>query len=205
MNNKNGFAPVVLIVVVALLLIGGAAVFYKNKPVVQISSDLPAPVVVTTSTQVADTNTNPATPANPAASTMKVKIALLFDPAKDGDGERMQGCDIVALEERIVPASSMPLTAALKELFAKREPWPSTESANGSFISSQKNLFFDRAAIVNGVANVYLIGSYQMVGVCDHPRIEVQVRNTAMQFSTVKSVKIFLNGSPLVIPGESGL
>ncbi len=131
----------------------------------------------------------------------KVKIALLAGGAKDGDGERLQGCDLVVFRDISVPATTMPLTAAMRELFVKRDPWPYTESANGNFITSQ-NLTFDRAVMEGSTAKIYIKGSYVLSGVCDDPRIEVQIRNTALQFPTVKNVEIYLNGSRFVIPSQ---
>jgi len=34
-------------------------------------------------------------------------------------------------------------------------------------------------------------------GVCDEPRVQAQLRETALQFSTVDSVSIFINGIQL--------
>ena len=34
-------------------------------------------------------------------------------------------------------------------------------------------------------------------GVCDSPRFEAQIEQTALQFSTVSSVEVFINDIPL--------
>ena len=36
-----------------------------------------------------------------------------------------------------------------------------------------------------------------MAGICDEPRIESQIIETAKQFWTVKTVKVFINGKPM--------
>lgn len=139
-----------------------------------------------------------------AGQTSSVKIALLSMPNKDGDQSKMKGCDLVGLVERQIKPTTAPLNAAMNELFAKKEPWPYSESYPGNFISSQKNLYFDKATIDNGVANIYLTGSYSLSGACDDPRIETEIDATAMQFNIVKEVKIFLNNEPLKIPSLKG-
>ena len=135
----------------------------------------------------------------------KVKIALLAGPAKDEDLKRLKGCDLVGLVDRDIPPTTSPLTASMKELFTKKEVWPYTETISGNFISSQKNLFFDRATVVDGTANIYLTGYSSLGGVCDDPRIETQINETAKQFSSVKSVKIFLNDKEFNILSQKGI
>jgi hypothetical protein len=34
-------------------------------------------------------------------------------------------------------------------------------------------------------------------GVCDNPRVEAQIEETALQFATVSEVAVFVNGKPL--------
>ena len=137
-------------------------------------------------------------------NTATVKIALLSQPAKDSDYTKLQGCDLVTMVDRSITSTSMPLTASMNALFTKSDPWPYSDTYSGNFISSQKNLFFDHATVNSGVAQIYLTGNYSLAGECDDPRISTQITNTALQFSTVKSVQIFLNNSPFVIPSLKG-
>lgn len=122
----------------------------------------------------------------------KIKIALL-DPSQTLAGTEY-GCDRVVMHERSIPATTAPLTAALKELFADRKPWPPESGKVGNFIGAQPNLEFDRVSITNGVAQIYLKGQTNLAGVCDHPRFKAQLESTAKQFSTVTSVEYYLNG-----------
>ena len=68
-----------------------------------------------------------------------------------------------------------------------------------NFISStQKDLKFDSAIIENGVAKVFLSGKMNIEDKdCDEDRVIYQITETAKQFSTVKSVDIFLNGKKI--------
>ena len=50
----------------------------------------------------------------------------------------------------------------------------------------------------NGNAwTIRLTGSLLLGGTCDGPRVKAQLEQTALQFSTVKSVRYYVNGQPL--------
>jgi len=61
----------------------------------------------------------------------------------------------------------------------------------------QSNLTIEDLRIENGKASIRLAGKLLLGGVCDNPRVEAQLVETAKQFSTVKEVEIFINGKPL--------
>jgi hypothetical protein len=50
---------------------------------------------------------------------------------------------------------------------------------------------------VDGKATIKLSGSLVLNGICDNPRVEAQIEQVALQFSTVKSVQVYLNNIPL--------
>ncbi|MBC7766933.1 hypothetical protein H7Y21_02995, partial [Arenimonas sp.] len=63
-------------------------------------------------------------------------------------------------------------------------------------ISSQKELFFDNVSTENGTAKIYLLGKIgPLNGVCDDPRLRIQLEETALQFPTVQKVEFYLNGT----------
>lgn len=62
----------------------------------------------------------------------------------------------------------------------------------------QSDLHLENASIdENGLAQVYLSGSYQLGGVCDNPRFEAQLIQIALQFPQVQQVEVFINGKRL--------
>ena len=61
----------------------------------------------------------------------------------------------------------------------------------------QSDLEIENLYIQDGVAYIYLKGELLQGGTCDSPRIEEQLKATALQFSTVRDVKIFINNEPL--------
>lgn len=138
-----------------------------------------------------DSGTNTGNDDPPTFST--VNIALL-DTEQTTDGP-VRGCDKVVMVERSVTPTQAPLTAALEALFALN-----SERVSGlyHFISKTNDtLSFDRAVVDDGTAHVYLTGSLTgLAGVCDDPRARIQIEETALQFSTVDRVQIYLNGSP---------
>jgi len=127
-----------------------------------------------------------------------VQIAVLANPELfDYPNNRVHGCDVVALvPQRITPTPRV-LNAAIALLFGGIDDFGFTP---GNFIATQTDLRFVEATIQNRVATVHLAGSVgPIAGVCDVPRIETQIEQTALQFSTVDAVNIFLNGEPLQV------
>lgn len=85
-----------------------------------------------------------------------------------------------------------PLTAALNQLFALNTQAFGYYNALGS-----SNLSVAGIDIENGVATVELTGQLMLAGVCDNPRVEAQLRQTALQYHTIDDVNFFINGQPL--------
>lgn len=182
------YTKIVLIGAV-LLVIALAAAYFLYDPL------RPAPARNTESSS-ATTSEKMNTPLK----TTSVEVALLDTEGKTTGA--MQGCDrIVMIDEQIAPTQA-PLSAALKKLFSL-----SSTTVDGwyNFIAkTNSTLSFDHATIENGVASIYLTGSLSgLGGVCDDPRAAAQITQTAMQFSTVNSVRLYLNGSSTtLIPSE---
>jgi spore germination protein GerM len=61
----------------------------------------------------------------------------------------------------------------------------------------QSELRLDGVNIKDGVAIINLSGSLQIGGECDSPRVEAQIQQTALQFTTVKDVSVRINGRTL--------
>lgn len=192
--NKNLIRNIV-VAVVGLLILGGVWAAVNANRAGMIVSD-PAPTDATTSTSEVSTSTDS------SSGTSRVKVALL-----DYTGEmpgKQRGCDRVILVDRAVATTTAPLNAALRELFSIKE----TEVAGlGNFMPrTAATLSFDKVAIENGVAKVYLKGSLSgLAGVCDDPRAKIQIEETALQFPSVKSVELYLDGSRTELqPNEKG-
>lgn len=130
-------------------------------------------------------------------ATTRIKIALLNpggnlpNEVKPGD---VSGCDHVVLEERVVPQTQTPLTAALNLLLSEKTVW--TDDGDIYNYLAQGNLVLDSVSIVSGTAIVRLTGAPPpLAGVCDDPRLFIQVAQTARQFPTVQRVEVYVNGT----------
>lgn len=62
---------------------------------------------------------------------------------------------------------------------------------------ANNTIVINQATVVGGVATVELSGQIPIAGVCDEPRIIKQIEETVLQFNSVESAEISLNGSPL--------
>lgn len=146
-------------------------------------------------TTVKTEETNIITDEKGNLTAFKVAIALL-DTANIYEGKRV-ACDTVYMKELKTVPTTQTLNDALKQLFALKD-----EYVDGLFnmvARVNKTLKFDRAEIENGVAKIYLTGSFPdtpyLGGICDDPRLKTQIDETALQFPAVQSVEIYLNGA----------
>lgn len=143
-------------------------------------------------TAVAPTSEQPTATTTPTAATGTIKIALL-DYANQTNGKQ-RGCDRVVMATRTVPTTSMPLTAALQELFAINQT--SVDGYDNFIPKTKGTLSFDHATVANGTAKIYLTGSLSgLAGVCDDPRAKIQIEETALQFPSVQNVALYLNNT----------
>jgi hypothetical protein len=180
MNNKNIVIAIVAVIIVILLV---GAFLYKNSitniNIEPVGIDRPD-TVTNPGINMPPNFSQPTTTTTSTPQTITVRIALLAMPSRN------------------VPYTVATLDAAMKELFAKREPWPYTETRPGNFITSQKNLFYQKSVIENGVAKIYLTGSVgPFGGVCDDPRLKIQIEQTTLQFQIVKTVETYINNQKI--------
>lgn len=165
---------------------------------------LPAetPTAVATSTTVAARSS--ATPTVNATSTrapvpttgmMRVKLFLVAVDDGGKSGKKIGCNDSIVWAERPIPTTSAPLTAALKELLGLKEQHYGQSGLYNALY--QSNLKLAGVTITNGKATINLTGTLNLGGTCDAPRVAAQIQETALQFSTVSSVAVFLNGVPL--------
>jgi hypothetical protein len=132
--------------------------------------------------------------AQSGTTEVKVYLVALGDNGKNG---KKIGCEdsLVALTRKVSPTGS-PLKAAILELFADREPEKKETDLNlGNY---WRGMRLKSVSIKRGTAIINLTGEAPSVaGICDVPRIEGQIIETAKQFRAVKRVKVFINGKPM--------
>lgn len=124
---------------------------------------------------------------------VQIYLVALGDNGQNG---QKIGCDdsLIAVEREITPTIA-PLRASLNELLSLREQYDGQSGLYNALY--QSDLKIDDIGLANGLATIYLSGRYTLGGVCDIPRFEAQLEATALQFSTVDRVMVFLNGQAM--------
>lgn len=126
----------------------------------------------------------------PPAGTTRVNIYMI------GMGGGSVGCgDQVVAVRRDVPRTAAPLTAALNLLLAQKSQYYGESGLYNALY--QSNLRIASITRSGSAWTIRLAGTLRLGGVCDNPRVKAQLEQTALQFSTVKSVRYFINGQPL--------
>ena len=126
---------------------------------------------------------------------MTIKIFLIAINDNGVSGPKIGCNDSVVGVDRIFPSTSSPLTDSTRYLVSLRDTYYGQSGLYNVFYQSR--LSVESVTLVSGKATIRLTGTVALGGECDDPRFEAQLKYTAMQFSTVKSVDIFVNGKPL--------
>ncbi|HKQ99901.1 MAG TPA: GerMN domain-containing protein, partial [Pyrinomonadaceae bacterium] len=139
--------------------------------------------------------TTAATTPTPPAMVEEVKIYLVAVGDNGKKGKKI-GCEdsLIAVTRKIKPTEA-PLKAAIEELLSTQHEEDSKGLSNYWW---GEKLKLKSVSITDGAATIHITGEGPYVaGICDVPRITEQIEETAKQFPTVKSVKVFVNGKPL--------
>ena len=140
-------------------------------------------------------NTEPPPTSTPITGpTMKTKIYLIaINGATDSN---KIGCgDAVVPVERVIAQTTSVLTNTMKDLLSIHDRDYGQSGLVNVLYAARLNV--DSVTLVNGKATIKLSGSLNLGGVCDNPRVKAQLEQTALQFSTVKQVEIFINNVTL--------
>jgi hypothetical protein len=126
----------------------------------------------------------------PELQRVQVYLIALEDNGVSG---QPVGCgdSAIPVQVEITPTKEV-LRASLDKLLAlKEQNYGESGLYNALY---QSDLQVDRITLENGKAEIYLTGTLMLGGVCDNPRVKAQLEATALQFSTVQEVSIFING-----------
>jgi LysM repeat protein len=94
-----------------------------------------------------------------------------------------------------IPATRAVLRASLDKLLSLHSAYYGESGLYNALYQSQ--LTIDDVRIDDRVATIRLSGQVVLGGVCDTPRIQAQLEQIALQFSTVDEVNIYVNGNLL--------
>jgi hypothetical protein len=139
-----------------------------------------------------------ATLAPTATETLSNYTVNLYLIALDDGGKAGTeiGCNdsLVPITVNIEPTTAV-LRAALEKLLSiKSRTYGSSGLYNSLY---QSNLSIESVGVQNGEAVLRLTGELVLSGVCDNSRVKAQLEEIALQFTTVNSVSVILNGEPL--------
>jgi len=160
-----------------------------------IPSPTPAIPTATQVQQVPATWTVPAPSTSTTAAEQTVKIVLIA-LEDNGQSGTLVGCGDSAIPITVtIPRTQGVLRAALEKLLsAKQQFYGESGYYNALY---QSNLEVASVRIEQGNAIIHLAGTIMLGGICDAPRVEAQIEQTALQFSTVSDVTVFVNDIPL--------
>ena len=128
-----------------------------------------------------------------AAATREVKVYLVALDDKGRRGRKIGCDDSLVPVTRTVRAGGNPLRAAVEELLSVPREF---EGGLGNYWWGE-NLKVSSVSVSRGTATIRLTGNVYVAGICDVPRIEEQIKETARQFPGVRRVRVFVGGRPL--------
>ena len=108
------------------------------------------------------------------------------------------GCgDSLVAVDRPVPSGNdraLQVRSILTSLFTAPSSFPPTGLYN---VFSKGTIRIDNVRIDGGLLEVRLSGQALIGGICDAPRFDGQIKATLQQFDWVRSVTVFVNGTPI--------
>ena len=107
-----------------------------------------------------------------------------------------QDCGTPVAVVRNVRPTTAPLTAAVGQMLALRDEYLGESGLFNPLY--QSDLSIQSVTLVNGKATIRLAGTLRVNGACHGANIKTVFDRTALQYSTVKSVAVFINGRPLI-------
>ena len=134
-----------------------------------------------------------ATPATSTEQTVKIFLIALEDNGQSGP---LVGCGDSAVPVTVtIPQTQGVLLAALEKLLSIKEQFYGESGLYNALY--QSDLQVAGVAIEQGKAIIHLRGTVMLGGTCDAPRFQAQIEQTALQFSTVNDVDVFINDKPI--------
>jgi hypothetical protein len=129
----------------------------------------------------------------PAPQRVQIFLIALEDNGQSG---QPVGCGDSAIPVMVeTPPTQEVLKASMESLLSMQDQYYGESGLYNALY--QSDLQVESITLENGKAVIHLTGTLMLGGVCDNPRVEAQLEATALQFSTVQEVSIFINGKTL--------
>ena len=168
-----------------------------SSPTIQPVITLTNTVIPSTATLPPPTSTATAIPALPSRTPTDMTVQVFLIAVDDqGRSGVFVGCGDSAVAVTMhVPYTPGTLRAAFTSLLGIHDQFYGESGLYNALY--QSHLSVGDITINSGTATIHLGGTLTLGGECDSPRVEAQLKQTALQFSTVHSVSIFINDRPL--------
>lgn len=135
----------------------------------------------------------PQTPSTSDTAKTTTQVNIFLVALEDqGESGKQIGCeDSLIAVERDVQETTTPMRTALEELLSIKDQFYGQSGLYNSIYQSQ--LEVESVSLAQGKATIKLSGTYKLGGVCDNPRFQAQIEETALQFPSVSEVSVFIN------------
>ncbi len=197
-QHRQSRRPALTLLIVALLALSLAACSTLEVGIEPTPTPGAAPMATTAPTDAPPATAMPEPTAEPSPTSAGVTRVNVYLVALDDGGRAGKpiGCgdSIVAVPREIAPTHE-PLRAVYDEQLAIRDRNYGESGLYNALYGC--DLHVEHVSLVDGVATVELAGTFQLGGTCDMPRAGAQLSEPALQFATVQSVQVFVNGQPL--------
>jgi hypothetical protein len=155
--------------------------------------ELPSPTVVSATRTPLPQPTPTLVPTQPTEQNVKIFLIAIDDNGRSGT---LVGCGDSAVPVTVtIPRTQGVLRAALEKLLSAKQQFYGESGLYNALY--QSNLQVAGVTIEQGKAIIRLTGTIMLGGTCDAPRLEAQIEQTALQFSTVNEVTVFVNDRSL--------
>jgi len=195
MNKQKGFAPIILVLIaLGILVVGGGAYYYQTTKQAKIAK----PVACTEEAKICPdgssvgrTGSNCEFAECPVVNGVVSENTIVKVYFPTPDSEQLECNDVVAVE-RIVLKTVSTGTAALEQLLKG----PTTEEKDKGYTTSiPAGSKLNSLVIVNGEARVDFNAMTESGGgSCSMGVRMAQIRQTLLQFPTVKTISLSING-----------
>lgn len=136
----------------------------------------------------ADSHSAANIPAAGQSSVDSVSVLLFMVEASGDSGKGLTfGCGDILVGRKYRVRNGETLQVVLQETF--RALLAPENAGPQNFVVGAR---LDSVAVAGRIAQVYLGGRIILAGVCDHPRVEEQLRRTATQFPGIDSAVIYV-------------
>jgi len=131
----------------------------------------------------------------PPTGPQRVQIYLIA-LEDNGQSGPLVGCGDSGIPVQVETLSTKEvLRVSMEKLLSLKDQFYGESGLYNALYKS--DLQVESITLENGKAVINLTGTLMLGGVCDNPRVEAQLEQTALQFSTIQEVSIFINGKPL--------